>query len=51
MSSIDAIERDAVEQQLHVGQRVDGHALPADLAAGQGVVAVPTHQRREVESN
>ncbi len=30
----DLVQRDPVEQRLHVGQGVDGHALPADLAAG-----------------
>ena len=35
----DAVERDAVEQPPHVGDRVDRHADPADLAARHRVVA------------
>ena len=45
----DLAERDPGEERLHVGQRVDGHALPADLAERARVVGVVAHQRRHVE--
>ena len=42
-------ERDAGEQRLHVVERVDGHALAADLAQRPRMVGVVAHQRRHVE--
>src|SRR5262249_25944790 len=45
----DAIERDAGECVLHVGQRVHGHADPADLAFSLGIVRVQAKLRRQVE--
>ena len=43
------VEVDAVEQVLHVGERVDRDALAADLALAHRVVAVVAHQRGHVE--
>ena len=45
----DLVQRDAVEQDLGVGQRVDGDADPADLLAVLGVVGVVAALRRQVE--
>ena len=45
----DLAQRNAVEQGLHVRQRVDGDAAVADLAAARGRVGVLAHQRRHVE--
>ena len=45
----DLAERDALEERLHVVERVDGDALAADLAERAGVVGVVAHQRRHVE--
>ena len=45
----DGVERDAVEERLHVGERVDRHALAPDLAQRAGVVGVVAHERRHVE--
>ena len=45
----DLVERQVVEQQPHVLERVDGHADLADLALGAGVVGVVAHLRRQVE--
>ena len=45
----DVAERDAREERLHVGERVDGDALAADLAERAGVVRVVAHERRHVE--
>ena len=45
----DLAERDPVEQRLHVGERVDRHALAPDLAERAGMVRVVAHQRRHVE--
>ncbi len=42
-------ERDALEQQTHVLDRVDGDALPPHLTERAGVVGVEPHQRRHVE--
>ena len=47
----DAVERDAVEQRLHVGERRDGDAALAHLAERQRVVGVAAHQRRQVEGD
>ena len=44
-----AVERDAVEQLLHVVEAVDGHADAADLALRERVVGVVAHLRRQVE--
>ena len=43
----DLIERDAVEQRLHVGQAGDGDAALADLALRARVVGVVSHQGRK----
>ena len=45
----DLVERDAVEQGLHVPERVDGHAAHSDFALGALVVRVVPHDGREVE--
>ena len=42
-------QSDAAEQRLHVVERVDRHALAADLAQRARVVRVVAHQRRHVE--
>ena len=44
-----AIERYAVEEDLHVAQRVHGDALSPDLAARERVVRVAAHERRHIE--
>ena len=44
-------ERDPGEQLVHVRQGIDGHADPADLALGQGMVGVVAHLGREVEGD
>ena len=44
-----AVERDAVEDRLHVAEGVDRHAHLADLALGARVVAVVADLRRQVE--
>src|SRR5262249_2888775 len=41
---------DAIEQFVHVVERRDSDAEPADLAEGARVVAVESHQRRQIES-
>ncbi len=43
------VQRDAVEEPLHVGQRRDGHPTHAHLTERSGMVGVVAHQRREVE--
>ena len=45
----DLAEVDALEQRLHVVERVDGDALAPDLAERARVVGVVAHQRRHVE--
>ena len=45
----DLAERDPAEERLHVGERVDRHALAPDLAERARVVRVVAHQRRHVE--
>ena len=45
----DLVERDAVEEHLHVGERVDRDAGPPDLALGERVVRVVAELRRQVE--
>jgi hypothetical protein len=45
----DVGERDASEQRLHVGERVDRDALAADLAQRARVIRVVAHERRHVE--
>ena len=42
-------EGDAVEERLHVRERIDRHPLAADLAERALVVRVVAHQRRHVE--
>ena len=43
------IERDVVEQPLHVGERRHRHALAPDLAARPRIIGIEAHQRRHVE--
>ncbi len=45
----DLVQRDAVEQDLGVGQRVDRDADPADLLAELGVVGVVTALRGQIQ--
>ena len=45
----DLVERDPVEQRLHVVDRVEGDALDPDLAQRAPVVGVEAHQGRHVE--
>ena len=45
----DVGQRDAGEQHVHVGGRVDRHAAVPDLADRARVVGVAAHQRRHVE--
>ena len=45
----DLVERDAVEQGLHVADGVDRHAHAPDLALRTGVVGVEAHLGREVK--
>ena len=47
----DLVERDPVEEQLHVGERVDRDAGAADLARGALVVGVVAELRRQVEGD
>ena len=49
IDTADLAEVDPGEQRLHVIQRVDRHALAADLAQRARVVGVVAHQRRHVE--
>ena len=39
----DFVERDTLEEPLHVGQRRDGHANAPDFARGQRVVRIHPH--------
>ena len=45
----DLVERQAGQQQAHVGQRVDGHPDLAHLALGPGMVGVVAHLGGQVE--
>ena len=45
----DLADVDALEERLHVIERVDGDALAAHLALGARMVGVVAHQRRHVE--
>jgi len=45
------VQRDVLEQQLHVRQRVDGDTDLADLPLGHRVVGVVTHLGDQVESH
>ena len=47
----DLVERDPVEQDLHVGERVDRDAGAADLALGPRVVRVEPELGRQVEGD
>jgi hypothetical protein len=47
--SIDAGERDAVEERLHVGERRHRHAALADLAGRQRMIRITAHQCRQIE--
>ena len=47
----DLVERDALEQRLHVRQRRDGDAALPHLAERQRVVGVAAHQRGQVEGD
>ena len=45
----DLVERDVVEEDLHVAQRVDGDAAHADLAERARAVGVVAHEGGEIE--
>ena len=45
----DLIERDPVEDGLHVGERIDGDADLAHLAGGLGRVGVEAELGRQIE--
>jgi hypothetical protein len=45
----DVLQRDALEQHVHVGSRVDGDAAVADLAERLRLVGVAAHQGGHVE--
>src|SRR4029077_2189843 len=45
------VERDVLEEGLHVGQGVDGDADLADLAGAEHVVAVEAHLGGQVEGH
>ena len=47
----DLVQRDAVEEDLHVGQRVDGDADLADFALAHGGVRVVAHLGRQVKGH
>ena len=47
----DRVERQAVEERLHVGQGADRHADPPDLALGLDGVGVVAHLGRQVEGH
>ena len=47
----DLAERDPGKQLFHIREGIDGHADPADLPLGQGVVRVVPHLGREVEGD
>ncbi len=47
----DAVERDLREQAPHVGDRVDRHADPSDLASRHRVIAVVADLGRQVEGD
>src|ERR1700675_2818910 len=44
-------EGDAVEQNLHIFERVDGHAALTDFAFAGRVVGVVAHERWQIEGN
>ena len=46
----DFVQRQSIEQHLHVGQRRDGHAAFAELARGQLVIRVVTIERWHIKS-
>src|SRR5205823_14533361 len=47
----DFFERNALEQSLHVFERIYGHANFADFAEGQGMVRIQANLRGQVESD
>ena len=47
----DLVERDPVEERLHVGERVDRDARAPDLALGERVVRVVAELGRQVEGD
>jgi hypothetical protein len=47
----DGVERNAVEESLHVCERVDGDADFADLRRRQQVVGIESDLRREIEGD
>src|SRR5665809_107684 len=47
----DSLEVDLVEQDLHVGQAVHGHAATADLALRVWLVGIAAHQRGHIEGD
>src|SRR5208283_5756415 len=47
----DVFQADAVEENLHIFERVDGHAALADLAFARRVIGVVAHQRGQIKGN
>ena len=47
----DPVQRDAVEQSLHIGQRADRDADLAHLAFGEGMVGVIAELRGQIKGN
>ena len=47
----DLLQRNPVQESLHVLQRIDGHPHPAHLSPGGGVVGVVSHLSGKVESH
>ena len=47
----DAVQRQSLQQEVHVGQRIDGHAAGAEFALGPGFVVVVAHERGHVEGD
>jgi len=47
----DGVEVDALERDLHVGERIHRHAYATDLAHGKGVVRIEPDLRRQIESH
>ena len=45
------LQIDSVEENLHILERIDGHAALADLALTGRMIRIVAHQRRQVEGN
>jgi hypothetical protein len=46
-----AAQGDFMKERLHVGKRIDGYALAADLALRSRIVRIESHERRHVEGH